>query len=108
MEPPNDHKVYNSQYFGGKERWEGKSSERGLIGVLNGTELGALTGKRAGKRAGKRNKTYHDEGAAQVRMERGAAPLAGKVKVPGSYFFGSTVSFIALPTRNFRVVLAGI
>jgi hypothetical protein len=31
-----------------------------------------------GALAGKRSKTYHDEGAAQVRVERGAAPLAGK------------------------------
>src|ERR1043165_1942091 len=28
--------------------------------------------------------------------------------MPKVYFFGSTVSFIPLPTRNFKVVLAGI
>ena len=38
----------------------------------------------------------------------GAAPLLDKIRVSDSYFFGSTVSFIPLPTRNFRVVLAGI
>lgn len=49
-----------------------------------------------------------DEGAAQDPLGIGNSAFCRRIIVPRVYFFGSTVSFIALPTRNFRVVFAGI
>jgi hypothetical protein len=50
----------------------------------------------------------NDKDAAQDPEGVGEGVSCRKVIVLRVYFFGSTVSFIALPTRNFSVVFAGI